>query len=163
MNHRKTDPADVDSISAIMRALYETISFPPGGEPDWDRLRSLFLTDGSLIPPREPDENSSQVLGLEAFINRARRRISGNEALRDRGFTEVEISRRTDGFSNIAHILSVYEGRFADGDEDTVVRGVNSMQLVSEHDRWWVVGIMWADETDEHVIPARYIGEDPVR
>jgi hypothetical protein len=157
MSQHEAEPTDVDSIDAIIRALYETISFEPGGEPDWDRLRSLFLTDGSLIPPRDPAEESTQVLGIEAFINRAKRHINTTAALREKGFREHEISRRTDTFHNIAHILSVYEGGFGTGDDRTVVRGVNSLQLLLENDRWWVVGILWADETDEHQIPDDFI------
>jgi hypothetical protein len=160
VNRHETDPADVESIDAIIGALYDTISFDPGDEPDWERLRWLFLTDGSLIPPRDPSEESTQVLGIEAFINRAKRRIHNTEALQERGFREVEVSRRVDQFSNIAHVLSVYEGRFGSGEDDYAVRGINSVQLLFENDRWWVVGILWADENDENEIPERYLEED---
>lgn len=158
MNRHDTDPADVESIDAIMRALYETISFAPGNEPDWERLRGLFLTDGSFIPPRDPSEDSTQVLGVEAFIHRAKRRIQGTEALQEKGFYEVEVSRRIDQFSNIAQVLSVYEGRFGSKEDDFAVRGVNSVQLLFENDRWWVVGIMWADETEDNEIPESLLG-----
>ena len=35
-------PADVASIDAIMRAVYEVISGPAGQKRDWNRMRSLF-------------------------------------------------------------------------------------------------------------------------
>lgn len=160
MTHHNAEPADVESIDAIMEALYDTISFGPGEEPDWDRLRSLFLEDGSLVPPRDPSENSTQIMGIEAFINRARRRIENNDALKERGFRESEITRRTDTFANVAHILSVYEGRFSDHDGASDTRGVNSVQLLFENDRWWVVGIVWADETDDQPIPEQFFDRD---
>jgi hypothetical protein len=162
LTHRDAHPDDVATIDAIIQALYETTSFPPGGEPDWDRLRTLFSMDGCLIPPRDSDESMTQVLGIEAFIHRARRRIARNDALQKRGFTEVEIARQMDAFNNIAHVLSVYEGRFTEPDE-YVVRGINSMQLLYENDRWWVMGIMWADEDTENPIPDHYIEGKPNR
>jgi hypothetical protein len=162
LTHREANRDDVATIDAIMQALYETTSFAPGGEPDWDRLRTLFSMDGSMIPPRDIDEDTTQVLGIEAFIHRARRRIASNEAIQKKGFTEREISRRMDAFKNIAHVLSVYEGCFSESDE-FVARGINSVQLVYENDRWWVVGIMWADEDDENPLPDHYLEIDPER
>ena len=149
MTHHNAEPGDVESVDAIMEALYDTISFGPGEEPDWDRLRSLFLEDGSLVPPRDPSEDSTQILGIEA--------------LKERGFRETEISRRTDTFANVAHILSIYEGRFSDHDGAFDTRGVNSVQLLFEKDRWWVIGIVWADETDEQPIPEQFFDEDQIR
>ena len=43
-------PEDVASIDAIIKALYDVISGPVGARRDWDRLRSLFIPGGRLIP-----------------------------------------------------------------------------------------------------------------
>src|SRR4051794_4671809 len=45
-------PADVESIDAILKALYEVISGPKGQARDWDRFRSLFAPEARLIPAR---------------------------------------------------------------------------------------------------------------
>ncbi|MEE8594523.1 MAG: hypothetical protein V3T25_01520, partial [Gemmatimonadota bacterium] len=37
------DSDDVESIDAIIAALYDVISGPAGQERDWNRFRSLFL------------------------------------------------------------------------------------------------------------------------
>src|SRR4051794_10526902 len=44
------NPADVGSIDAIIRALYDGISGPAGKERDWERERSLYLPGARLIP-----------------------------------------------------------------------------------------------------------------
>ncbi|MCK5484075.1 MAG: hypothetical protein KAJ13_10235, partial [Gemmatimonadetes bacterium] len=44
------DPADVGSVDSIIEAVYDVISGPAGAERDWDRMRSLFLSDARLIP-----------------------------------------------------------------------------------------------------------------
>jgi hypothetical protein len=35
------DSADVGSLDAIVNALYASVSFESGGQPDWPRFRSL--------------------------------------------------------------------------------------------------------------------------
>src|SRR5437868_12309613 len=42
-------PADVASMDSIVAALYDVIS-GPAGKRDWDRMRSLFVPYGRLIP-----------------------------------------------------------------------------------------------------------------
>src|SRR5688572_25207292 len=37
------DPADVASVDAILRALYDVISGPAGQRRNWDRMRFLFV------------------------------------------------------------------------------------------------------------------------
>ncbi|MFB3112623.1 MAG: hypothetical protein ACE10G_11370, partial [Gemmatimonadales bacterium] len=37
------DPADVESVDAIVAAVYDVISGAAGQERDWDRMRSLFI------------------------------------------------------------------------------------------------------------------------
>src|SRR5258708_38751768 len=41
------NPKDVDTIDAIMAALYNVIS-GPAGERDWNRVRSLFLPEARM-------------------------------------------------------------------------------------------------------------------
>ena len=48
-------PADVNSVDAIITALYSVISGPKGQPRDWDRMRSLFLPSARLIPARAAD------------------------------------------------------------------------------------------------------------
>ncbi len=44
------DPADVESIDAIMTAVYDVISGEAGEARDWDRFMSLFIPEARLIP-----------------------------------------------------------------------------------------------------------------
>ena len=43
-------PSDVESVDAIVAAVYDVISGPAGQERDWDRMRSLFVPGARLIP-----------------------------------------------------------------------------------------------------------------
>ena len=47
---KEADPKDVESLDAIMKAVYDVISGDAGKLRDWDRFRSLFHKDARLIP-----------------------------------------------------------------------------------------------------------------
>ena len=49
-------PADVASMDAIMAALYDVISGPPGKARDWNRMRSLFVPGAHMVPTRKTKE-----------------------------------------------------------------------------------------------------------
>jgi hypothetical protein len=50
------NPADVASVDAIIKALYDVISGPAGQKRDWNRFRSLFAPGARLMPTgRRPD------------------------------------------------------------------------------------------------------------
>src|SRR5215470_10818169 len=107
----RPNPADVESIDAVILASYETISGRAGEKRDWDRMRSLFAPEARLIPTnkepgvRVPDGKTPEPLDLEGYIARVEDYFDKN------GFFEIEIARRTQQFGRIAHAFSVYESR----------------------------------------------------
>lgn len=148
------EPEDVESIDAIVTALYDVISGDPGEARDWDRLRSLFLPGGRLMPVgrRAPGAMGVRVLEVNDYIANA------GPSLEQVGFTERELARRTERFGHIAHVFSTYEGRAQT--EDRVVRGINSIQLMNDGTRWWVVSVFWQAETPDNPLPAEYLPQD---
>jgi hypothetical protein len=53
------DPADVESIGAIMTAVYDVISGDAGEARDWDRFHSLFVPGATLSPVGRPQGSSA--------------------------------------------------------------------------------------------------------
>ncbi|MFN2563716.1 MAG: hypothetical protein ABR499_01725 [Gemmatimonadaceae bacterium] len=147
------DPADVASIDAIMRALYDVISGPAGQRRNWDRMRSLFVPGARLIPTgRRPDgTRSMQVWTVDQYIT-----IVGPR-LEEGGFFERELARRTERFGNIVHAFSTYDSKRAASDPQPFARGINSIQLWNDGRRWWIVSILWEGERPDNPIPARYL------
>jgi hypothetical protein len=142
---------DVGSIDAIIKALYDVISGPVGARRDWDRMRSLFIPGGKLIPTgtRLNGSTGMRLLEVNDYIA-----VTG-PVLERIGFREREISRKVDEYGPIAHVFSTYEGG---GEADTVrTRGINSIQLVNDGTRWWVVSVYWAAETAARPIPRQYL------
>ncbi len=146
---KTTDVATMDSTVA---ALYDVIS-GPAGKRDWDRFRSLFIPGARLIPtgPRPTGEVGARVLTVEDYIQRA------SEFFDKQGFFEREASRQVERFGNIAHIFSTYESRHAKDDPKPFQRGINSIQLMNDGERWWVVTIFWQAEDEKNPIPSMYL------
>jgi len=149
-----TDPTDVESMDSIIEALYDVISGPPGRR-DWDRMRSLHIPEARLIPTFRSPEGPEGEVGYRA--GSVDDYIKQNGAwLEDNGFFETEVSRVTERFGTIAHAFSTYESRRTAQDAQPFQRGINSIQLLHDGQRWWIVTIFWHPETEASPIPARY-------
>jgi hypothetical protein len=146
--------ADVASVDAIMRSVYEVISGPAGEKRNWDRMRTLFAPDARMMPTgKKPGgEGVRRSLTIEDYIS------SSGPFLEKNGFFETEIGRRTEQYGNIVHVFSTYESRKSKTDEKPFMRGINSFQLWFDGTRWWVLNILWESETKENPIPDKYIG-----
>lgn len=147
------NPADVNSIEAILAAVYDVISGPAGKKRDWDRMRSLFIPGARLIPtgPRQAGGYGSRVLSVEDYV------VRGNEIFDKEGFFEKEVARRVETFGNIAHVFSTYEARHSPDDAKPFVRGINSIQLMNDGKRWWIVTIFWQAEDAKNPLPEKYL------
>ncbi|HXE56699.1 MAG TPA: hypothetical protein VNK43_01750 [Gemmatimonadales bacterium] len=146
------NPADVGSVDAIITALYDVIS-GPAGPRDWNRFRSLFVPGARLIPvvPRKDGGFSARVLGVEDYIGQAGSYFNAN------GFFEREVARRTERYGQLVHAFSTYESRHARDDARPFTRGINSIQLLDDGQRWWVVTIMWDAERPGNPVPEEYL------
>ncbi len=147
------NPADVESIDAIMIAVYDVISGDAGEARDWDRFRSLFAPGATLSPVGRPDGG----MYVRRAITPDQYAATSGSYLEESGFHEVEIHRVTEQFGVIAHAFSTYESRRLESDPEPFARGINSFQLLNDGSRWWIVSIYWLQESDDHPIPAKYL------
>ena len=163
------NPADVATLDSIIAALYDVISGPAGKRRDWDRFRSLFAPGARLIPtgPRRPPGTppDAPLTGSEEYAPRALApedyvRLSG-PFLEGQGFFERETARRTEQFGHIAHAFSTYEGKLKSPDAKPFVRGINSIQLVNDGKRWWIITVFWEAETERTPLPEKYLRSVP--
>jgi len=150
--------ADVDSVEHLLAALYDVISGPAHQPRDWNRMRSLFVPGARLIPvriePGSPNLKTSPntdvlFLGIDDYIARASARMEAE------GFFERSIHNDVAQFGNMVAIWSTYESRHALNDEKPFARGINSIQLLKDGGRYWIVDVYWDSERPESPIPAR--------
>jgi hypothetical protein len=147
----KPRPADVSSPDAIIKAMYETISGPAGSR-NWYRKRSLYLEGARLIPigNRVHKEAELQVMSVDEWIEDAKSYLEAND------FFETEIVRKTHSFGNLVQVFSTYEAR-NDPQAAPIARGINSIQLLKKDGRWWIVTVMWDNESKENPIPEEFL------
>jgi len=163
------NPADVASVDSILAALYDTISGPAGKPRDWDRFRSLFISGARLMPtspvrpPGTPPDApltgtemyATHVVDVEGYVERA------SKFFATEGFYEREVARRSESYGHIVHAWSTYESRHKADDPKPFARGVNSIQLMNDGKRWWVVSIFWEAETPRTPLPEKYLKSAP--
>lgn len=152
-NSPQARSSDVKTIDAIVQAVYDVISGPPEQKRDWNRFRSLFAPNARLMPTVTPPAGKVAVrmLGVDDYITRS------EPLMEKEGFVESEAARRTEQFGNIAHVWSTYESRHKPN-EKPFARGINSIQLMNDGERWWIVNILWQNESAQHPVPEKYLG-----
>ena len=131
-------------LNGVVGKLYQVISFPEGGCPDWEGMAKLFLDCARItrITPEARDE--FDVEGFQAMLS---------ELLESGVYTsffECEVGRRTETFGRMAHVLSAYETKRDAAAKARLGSGVNSIQLVREQGTWRILSLLW-DEGDSHL------------
>jgi hypothetical protein len=142
--------ADVNSLDGIMRAIYQVIS-GPAGDRDWQRFRSLFLPQARFTQVGKQPDGSTFVISW-----------SVDEFVRDAGlvfakepFYENAIVNQSESFGNMTQVFSSYESRHAPS-EKPFERGINTIQILNDGTRWWVISIAWDSEKPGNPLPKKF-------
>lgn len=149
----KNYDADTKSVESILSALYYVISGEPNQPRDWDRFRNLFKPEGRLIPTRKDDNGSLVIKALtpEEYVQLFQSRIPT-------GFFERELSRKIETFGTVTHVFSTYETK-EKKDGPVTNRGINSIQLFYDNNRYYIVNIFWCAESMGFELPKKYLGK----
>lgn len=147
---------DVSSLDNILDALYAVISGDKGVERDWARFKNLFVEEARLMPSGKNKEGKSgfRIVTPDGYIE------SSGKWLEENGFHEVEINRKTEEYGSLVHVWSTYESYHSMADEKPFMRGINSIQLMNDGERWWVLHIYWLGETEALPLPEKYLPKD---
>jgi hypothetical protein len=143
-------PEDVKSMNAILSAIYDVISGPAGGR-DWSRFRSLFLPQARFTEVSTRPDGSKAILtwSVDEFIRDA------GEVFSTEPFYEKAIVNRPESFGTVTQVFSSYESRRSLTDKP-FERGINSIQLLNDGKRWWVLSILWDTERAGNPLPPKF-------
>ena len=145
---------DGSSVETLVTALYSSVSHGPDSEPNWKRLRALFLPGAIIVPPKRADAEAFTVLDVDTFEARIRKYIEGRRERHERpGFTEREIARRENRYGPVCQVFSTYETLWSPHEAPPFARGVHTIQLVSDERRWWIASLSWDVERPDQPIP----------
>jgi hypothetical protein len=147
------DPADVASIDGIVTAFYDVISGPVGAPREWGRDETLYLPGITFTPAGIGSDGRprARTTSKGDWVQEADAFLVGS------GFVERELHRETLRFGNIAQVWSTYEWETADGKRG---RGINSIHLFHDGDRWWITHATWDSERPDNPIPDPYLPGD---
>ncbi len=149
----KSYTTDTKTLESTITALYEVISGGADVPRDWDRFRNLFKPEGRLIPTRKDDQGEliTKTLTPEEYVQLFTSRIPT-------GFFERELSRKVEQYGTISHVFSTYETK-EKKDGPVTNRGINSIQLFKDKDRYYIVNIFWCAESMGFELPKKYLGD----
>jgi hypothetical protein len=141
---------DVKSMAGILHAIYEAIS-GPAGDRDWNRFRSLFLPQARFAEVSTAPDGTKMVItwSVDEFVRDA------GQVFAKEGFYENAIRNEPNVYGNVAQVFSSYESRHSAG-EKPFQRGINSIQVLNDGKRWWVVSILWDAERADNPLPAKF-------
>lgn len=144
---------NVKTLDTTLETLYAVISGEKGEARDWDLFRFLFHPDAKLIPSGKNREGKigARFMTPDDYVN-----TSGNYLV-ENGFYEIELQREVDTFGNITQVFSTYESYRSKNDKEPFMRGINSIQLLNDGNRWWIINIYWMQESKENPIPKQYL------
>ncbi len=143
----------VKTLDSTISNLYGVISGEKGEGRDWELMKFLFHPDAKLIPSFKNKEGiyKARFMTVQDYID------SSGKWLVENGFFETEIHRVTNTFGNITQVFSTYEAFKSAKDEKPFMRGINSIQLLNDGERWWIINIYWTQESEENPIPKEYL------
>jgi hypothetical protein len=133
---QEANPDDVSSIDGIIRAYYQVVSGPPGEVADVERDRSLHHPQ-AWVAIAGVDGSGSPVVNVTTLDG-----YHGENPPRPMGFWEWETDRVVSRSGNMVHVWSSYASARTEGGEP-YERGVNSITLFHDGERWWIMGWMF--------------------
>ncbi|TXG39316.1 hypothetical protein [Seonamhaeicola maritimus] len=147
------DSTKVTTIDKTIKSLYDVVSGEKGEKRNWGQFKFLFYKDAKLIPS---GKNKKKV-HVASFMTPDDYVKNSGKWLVENGFFEKEINRKVQRFGNIAHVFSTYEAFNSKSDDAPFMRGINSIQLLNDGKRWWIINIYWTQETTDNPIPEKYL------
>jgi len=153
------DPAEVDTVDNLIASLYDVIS-GTAGQRDWDRFRALFLPEGRLavvVPESAATKDAPARKSDAVFLTPDMYAQRDGPYFKTHGFFERSIANRVEVFGNLVEVWSTYESRNAKDDAQPFSRGINSIQIVHAHGRFWIASLLFDDERPGLTLPAKYL------
>ncbi len=142
--------SDTVSIQSTIKALYDVISGDAGEPRNWDRDRALFYPHARLVRTGVDENGKPWALSMtvEDYIEKVK------DHFNEHGFYEYQTDCKIEQFGNIAHAFSTYNAKYHPNDVEPFKRGINSIQLYNDGERWWIINILWDNERPENPLPS---------
>lgn len=141
----------VKSIDGIVNEILHLISVEKGEKVDTASLRNLFTPNAILTVLDQRETPVAETIPVDDFI------VLLTDSYYEKGFYETELHQVVDEFNGIAQVFQTFYAKDGDGHEG---RGITSFQLAYYDNRWWIVSVLWTDESERVKLPEKYLSKD---
>ncbi len=147
---------NTSSIENIVSSIYEVVSGKKGEERNWELMKIIFHPDARLIMNYTNKEGEHEIYfySVEDYISTFR------EGLKQSDLYEKDVKNQIDVFGNMAQVFSTFKSYKSKTDEEPFKKGMASIQLFNDGERWWVLSMYWKNESEDSKIPSEYLPED---
>ncbi|WP_194768731.1 hypothetical protein [Tamlana sp. I1] len=147
------DSTAVLTLNSTIKTLYTVLSAKKDTLRNWKQFKALFKKDAKLIPTGKDKMGVYQVkyLSPDDYMKKT------NEWFKSNGYIIKEVHRKTNVFGNIAQVFSTFEAYHKKSDNKPFLRGINSIQLLYDEERWWIINVFWTQESHNNLIPKAYL------
>jgi hypothetical protein len=139
---------DAKSIDAVLNASYEVVSGEKGAKRQWERDNYLHHPN-AIYSYLDRKKQEQVTMTLQEFHKET------DDMIFHTAFYESEINREVRIFGTIAQVWSTYETKL-EKDGKVERRGINSIQLVFEDNRWTIISWIFCGETEQNMIPKTF-------
>ena len=145
---------DVSTVDGIIKAYYEVVSGPAGQPRQVERDLSLHHPDALVVIIGEDEDGKVKpnVMSVQGYHDRSKGQPQP-------AFFEYEIGRRMQQHGAVTHVWSAYETTDEPGGDPTG-RGVNSIQLFFDGERYWITSWIFDGRAGAPEVPGEYIDVD---
>lgn len=144
--------AKVKTLDSTIKTLYGVISGEKGEVRDWELFKFLFKPQAKLIPTGTNKQgiHVARYMTPQEYIN------TSGKWLVENGFFEKEVARSVHKFGNIAQVFTTYEAFKSESETKPFMTGINSVQMLYDNNRWWIVNIYWQQASKRNPIPEEF-------
>jgi hypothetical protein len=148
---------DDPALASLLATFYANVSGPAGAPRPLADESAIFHREARLMRSGVGPDGRPwlRVMTLEEYAADTAPFFAAND------FHEIEVARHVERFGNVAWVRSVYEARRHPDDPELLKRGVNSLQLYHDGERWWVVSVLWDNERPGVDVPREWLAERP--
>ncbi len=145
MKNSKSREEDEAAIRAIIATQFGCMDWEPGRPADWERFRSLFFPNTTLIPSARPAKRQT----IDDFIERMKG-LEQNGMLRS--FRERMLGSTIHVYGNVAVAIAACE--MTENEQETT-RDVSGFLFIRDGGEWRIAAQAWDLETPEQTIPTQ--------
>lgn len=139
----------VKTLDSTIKTLYAVISGEKGAARDWRLFNYLFTPEAKLIPTG----TNKQGVHVARYMTPQDYQNTSGKWLVENGFFEKEVARSVHKFGNIAQVFTTYEAFNHLNKTKPFMTGINSVQMLYDNNRWWIVNIYWQQASKKNPIP----------